>query len=178
MTCVRSYPQVGSWIASPHAQRQGLFAIPRRCVITSDRLHEVTRLLHLADSHTDPNPGRDHITGLDHALRVAALGSKVSDELAFVGLVHDLARPLSDVHHGEVIAEVVRDRVSEAAYQVLRTHGHYQAALLHDTPIPDEPWTHSAVQLAAFEAASFAAGYARPELDVDQAHELLERWLG
>jgi len=33
-------------------------------------------------------------------------------------------------------------------------------------------------QKAGVETASFAPGYARPELDVDQAHELLERWLG
>ncbi len=142
------------------------------------RLAEVVRLLRLSASYRDPNLGRDHISGLTHALRVGALGLRVSDELGFVGLVHDLARPLSDVGHGEVIAEIVRDRVSDYAYQLLRTHGAYQTALLHDTPIPDEPWTHSAVQLAAFETASFAPGYARPELDVDQAHALLERWLG
>jgi len=142
------------------------------------RLAEVVRLLRLSASYRDPNPGRDHITGLTHALRVGALGLRVSDELGFVGLVHDLARPLSDTHHGPVIAEVVRDRVRGHAYNLLRTHGEYQSALLHDTPVPYEPWTRGAVQLAAFEAASFAPGYARPELDVDQAHALLERWLG
>lgn len=142
------------------------------------RLAEVVRLLRISARYVDPNPGRNHISGLTHALRVGALGLRVSDELGLVGLVHDLARPLTDTHHGEAVAEIVRDRVSDHAYHLLRTHGAYQAALLHDTPIPDEPWTHAAVQLAAFEAASFAAGYARPELDVDQAHELLERWLG
>ncbi len=145
------------------------------------RLAEVVRLLRLSARYTDPNPGRDHISGLTHALRVGALGLRVSDELGLVGLVHDLARPLSEVGHGEVVAEIVRDRVSEHAYQLLRTHGAYQAALIHDTPVPDEPWTskfRAAVQLAAFETASFAVGYARPELDVDQAHALLERWLG
>ena len=142
------------------------------------RLAEVVRLLRLAARYTDPNPGRGHISGLTHALRVGALGLRVSDELGFVGLVHDLARPLTDVGHGEVVAEIVRDRVSDHAYHLLRTHGAYQAALLHDTPVPDEPWTRGAVQLAAFETASFAPGYARPELDVHQAHALLERWLG
>lgn len=142
------------------------------------RLAEVVRLLRLSARYVDPNPGRNHITGLTHALRVGALGLRVSDELGFVGLVHDLARPLTDTHHGEAIAEIVRDRVSDHAYNLLRTHGEYQHALMHDTPVPYEPWTGGAIQLAAFEAASFAPGYARPELDVDQAHALLERWLG
>jgi len=38
-------------------------------------------------------------------------------------------------------------------------------------------WDFPDAHLAAFEAASFTVGYARPELDVDQAHDLLERWL-
>lgn len=144
----------------------------------TSRLAEVTRLLNLAADYHDPNLGRDHITGLEHALRVAYLCETTSDELAFVGLVHDLARPLNDVHHGEVIAEIVRDRVSTGAYHVLRTHGEHQAAIMHGTrpPLGSAHWSSMARKLAAAEVKSFQRGC--PAIYPSEAEDLLERWLG
>lgn len=141
-----------------------------------DRLRELTRLLHMAADYTDPNPGRDHITGQAHALRCAWLGGRVSEETAFVGLVHDLARPLNDVHHGEVIAEIVRDRVSDAAYQILRTHGEYQSAIVHGHELPDHPWRREAAQFASIEAHSFQTDC--PAITLDHAVDMLGEWLG
>lgn len=138
----------------------------------SERSDEGIRLLHLSAAYRDPNPGRDHITGLDHALRVAWLGSRVSDEMAFIGLVHDLARPLNDVRHGEVIAEVVQDRVSPAAYLALRDHGAHQSAIMHGTPAPNRD--RMAVQLAAFEVRSFGEC---PAMSVGDAELLIRAWL-
>ena len=139
----------------------------------SERAREVTRLLHLSADYRDPNPGRSHITGLDHALRCAALGD--DDEAAFLGLVHDLARPLNDVHHGEIMAWIVRDRVSDTGYHILRTHGQYQSAIIHGHDLPDHPWQRDAARFAGHEARSFQAEC--PAISGAQAEWMLEWWL-
>lgn len=141
------------------------------------RAAEIVRLLDLAADYRDPNADRRHITGQQHALRCAALMARYTDELAFVGLVHDLARPLSDPHHGEVIAEIVRDRVSLGAYDVLRTHGEYQAALTHGHAFPSrhDDWSRTARLFAAAEVHSFRDDC--PALGYDDAVRLLRAWL-
>lgn len=143
------------------------------------RAGEVIRLLALSAEYIDPNEGRSHITGLEHALRCACLMSRNSEELGFIGLVHDLARPLSDVFHGEVMAEIVRDRVSTDGYHVLRTHGEYQAALAHKHDFPFvyrfEPWNRDAKVFAAAEVRSFRRGC--PSITFDAAELMLRHWL-
>lgn len=140
------------------------------------------RLFRLSACYVDQTPGRDGITGMQHALRTAGLARDYGfhEDSAFVGLCHDLARPLNDVHHGEVIAEMVRDRVSEDAYHILRTHGEFQSAVVHNTDWPhqEQPWFKTAQQLAAFEVRSFNVDYDGPTLSAVEAVELLEAYLG
>lgn len=101
---------------------------------------------------------------------------------AFIGLVHDLGRPLNDVHHGEIMAEMVRDRVSEEAYHILRTHGQFQSAIVHSSgeftsPYLQETWYHAAVQLSAFEVYSFKNTYDGPIMTKPEAIELMREYL-
>lgn len=148
----------------------------------NERLTEVKRLLCKSENYVDQTPGRDGITGLQHALRTAGLGRDYGfhEDSAFIGLIHDLARPLNDVHHGEVMAEMVRDRASDDAYHILRTHGEFQSAVVHKTPWPhqDAPWFKIAKQLAAFELRSFDTDYDGPVMAITEALELLEEYLG
>lgn len=142
-------------------------------------MDEMVRLLDRSIDYVDQTPGRDGINGQQHALRCAGLGDVHGgfEDAAFIGLIHDLGRPLNDVHHGEVIAEMVRDRVSEMTYHILRTHGSYQAAIVHKTAFPVEEWSKQARQLAGFEARSFADDYKGPEMTIPTAMILLESYL-
>lgn len=144
----------------------------------SERAYEITRLLDLSAEYFDPNPGRSHINGQVHALRVATLmynfGTTISQDaaefLGFAGLIHDLGRPLNDIYHGELIAEAVRDRVPLYIYHILRTHGYYQEALVHNTEFPQQseeivakclPYDIQGLSIifAGFEAFSFDPDY-------------------
>lgn len=142
----------------------------------SERAFEVLRMFDLSASYFDPNQGRNHISGQEHALRCAALLNQRSKDLwlPFAGLIHDLGRPLNDVHHGEVIAEIVRDRVPEYIYYILYTHGQYQDAIMHNNETPNQPshilasrgdkndFQKLAVMFAACEDLSFT-----PTIEVD-----------
>jgi hypothetical protein len=138
------------------------------------RAEELVRLLYLSESIIDGNEDRNHITGLEHSLRVATLArrwiegahldphyaNRLENQVTFMGLVHDLARPLSDPFHGEVIAEIVRDMVDDDIYHVLRTHGEYQARFMHKDPSmvrdPKARYVALAEAMCAWEIASFA----------------------
>lgn len=137
---------------------------------------ELIRLLFMSSNYTDSNDGRDHITGLVHAQRVSSLAFRHDphSEMVFVGLVHDLARPLSDIYHGEVIAEVVRDIVSDASYHALRTHGEYQSAYLHGSQIDVHPeWRKQATSLCAWEIASFDKDWRLPIFSWEESVEII-----
>lgn len=145
----------------------------------NERMGEMLRLFDRSYKYVDQTPGRGSINGQQHALRCAALGERSGhfDDAAFVGLVHDLARPLNDVHHGEIMAEMVRDRVSEEAYNILRTHGSYQASIVHAEPFPEEPWSKPAKELAGFELLSFQEPYIGPTFTRTEAIVLMKRYL-
>lgn len=149
---------------------------------TSARVAEVRRLLRLSAAYTDSTPGRGGISGQTHALRCAALAAQHArhPDAPFIALIHDLGRPLNDVHHGEVIAEIVRDRVTPLAYTVLRTHGAYQAAVVHGTAPPQLRFDihRVALQLSGYEVRSFAAHYDGPEMSLADADALIEGYLG
>lgn len=106
----------------------------------TERTDNLITMLGQADDYYDPCPGRGHITGLDHALRLAMMMEQRTPDpqLHLAAIVHDLARPLNDVHHGEIVAEIVRDRVHPAVYHLLRTHGEYQDAVVHHHPFPKQ----------------------------------------
>jgi hypothetical protein len=152
------------------------WSVPR----PNERMLEMIRLLHHSARYIDQTDGRGAISGQQHALRCAGLGAEQGKhpDSAFIGLVHDLARPLNDVHHGEIIAEMVRDRVSEDTYQILRTHGAYQAAIVHKHSFPEEPWSDAAKQLAGFELRSFSSTYTGPQMSIPQAIKLMDSYLG
>lgn len=148
----------------------------------NERMGEMLRLFDRSHKYVDQTPGRNGIDGRQHALRCAALGQErgLIPELGFIGLVHDLARPLNDVHHGEIMAEMVRDRVSEDAYEILRTHGQFQSVIVHretEFPYVDRTWFRAAQQLAGFEVLSFQNGYSGPEMTRPEAIALMKRYL-
>lgn len=143
--------------------------------VGNTRLTEVLRLLDLSADYVDQTPGRSGITGQQHALRCAGLAQFSNHrDAVFVALTHDLARPLNDVHHGEVVAWMVKDRVSTEAFDVLRTHGAFQSAVVHGTPMPQG---HMARQLAGYEVRSFQPNFDGPEWTIEQAHQLLREYL-
>lgn len=149
------------------------------------------RLLRIAARYHDPNEDRSHINGRLHALRVGGAMDQYGDELGFIGLVHDLARPLNDVFHGEVIAEMVRDRVSAVNYLVLREHGKFQDAIVHNRELRDWPASTLGLlpsqavdfqivsgMLAGAEVASFSRDYQGESMEIYRAHELIRKFLG
>lgn len=147
----------------------------------STRVYEMTRLLHLSRDYRDQTPGRTGITGLEHAFRTAGMMKRYDHpDAALVGLVHDLARPLNDVHHGEIMAEMVRDRVSEDAYNVLRTHGAFQSAIVHSHPWPEIGGEAQllARALTRAEVASFGEHYSGPVLTWGEASCMIRERLG
>src|SRR6185503_1820396 len=84
-------------------------------------------------------------------------------EMQFVALVHDLARPLSDIYHGEVMAEIVRDMVWHNRYKVLQRHGDYQANVMYGHELDRSvPWDSDASKLCAWEFASFSKSWSYP----------------
>lgn len=117
----------------------------------------------------DTNPERAGVNGLEHALQCATLAEQAGadDELVCCALLHDAAKPLDMVRHGEVIAEILRGSVSEARCEVLRTHGAFQADVVagrvtdrHRWPTG---WVDDALALQEWDAASFDPDrHARP----------------
>lgn len=144
------------------------------------RASELIRLLYLSAESIDGNPDRCHISGLEHSLRVATLATRHTNDIQFqfAALVHDLARPLSDPYHGEVIAEIVRDMVDEDMYFVLKSHGQFQAAHIHETELSplilNAEWYDDAMALCAWEIASFAKDWKHATMDIETAKTLIE----
>lgn len=134
----------------------------------------------MSEEYRDGNLERNHISGQEHALRVAAYAQRHmpdNDEAIFSALVHDLARPLSDIYHGEVIAEIVRDIVSKRWYNVLRTHGEYQSNYLNRTPLEsDTPWYPEGRMMCAWEVGSFKIPYEGPEMSYVTAVALISEF--
>lgn len=134
-------------------------------------------LLTESATYRDGTPGRGHITGLTHALRVGGYCADYSDELGFAGLVHDLARPLSEEWHGETMAEIIRERVTPETYIAVAQHGAYQTSAIHGTPLPaGVARTEPARVLAHAEELSFQQPYPGRRLSIREAHDLIGRW--
>lgn len=73
------------------------------------------------------------VTQAQHALRCATLTMDAGEtnEMIATALVHDLAKPLSVVRHGEVMAEAMTGVLPLLYVDVLRVHGAYVADLNH-----------------------------------------------
>jgi predicted HD phosphohydrolase len=142
-------------------------------VVTSSAYRELVRLLtepEYADWR-DPNDGRNRVTALDHARQAATRAERAGagdDEIA-MALVHDAARPLSDVFHGAVIAEIMRDHLRADCYHALVHHGTFQGDIVHLTTRAErwreEFWYPTAKRLATWDAASFDPRYRAESID-------------
>jgi predicted HD phosphohydrolase len=119
----------------------------------------VVHLLLAGAEWRDPNPERAKVTALEHALQTATRAEMAgADTDETVGaLLHDAGRVLSDEHHGEVMAEILRGRVRPEVVDAVRGHGRYQAAVLAGEGLPDG--TPEAQRLACWDAASFEPGW-------------------
>ena len=113
----------------------------------------------------DPNPKRARVSAREHALQCAsrALRASASDEEVVIALLHDVARPLSDVNHGEVIAYLLAPRLSSDAFEALFRHGTFQTDIIHGGRSTDQwrsrTWYPMARRLASWDAASFDPDY-------------------
>lgn len=132
---------------------------------------EMVRLLLTDPLWRDPNPSRRRVTALVHATQAATRAelAGADDDLVVAALIHDAARPLSDVWHGEVVAYMTRGKLRDGLFEALFWHGRFQTDYLHgsdDTErFREESWYSDAVRLAGYDAASFDPDYATLPLD-------------
>lgn len=133
----------------------------------------------------DPNPDRAAVTALEHALQAATLayhaeGDRLTD-VVVATFLHDAARPISDVYHGEVMAEVLRGRIDEDLVMALRHHGAFQSDIVHGTRDAErwkhEPWYREAQRLAVWDAHAFSPGARTLDVEMllDATEEVLSR---
>jgi predicted HD phosphohydrolase len=143
----------------------------------TDRVSAVLTLLSMDGDWRDPNPERSKVTAIQHALQCATRARRhdpADVEMVCAALLHDAARPLSDVHHGEVVAWLLKDRVRWAVFDALYRHGEFQSAMLHRRPLPLGP--PEALHLAAWDYASFDPNFRTDRLDtfLPVLHRLLD----
>lgn len=120
---------------------------------------DVRRLLILAARTTHEG---QRLNQRQHALRCAteAQLAGATPELITAALVHDLAKPLDVVRHGELIANACRGLLPPVLLSVLMMHGDYVAVLNHGDTLDHNPddlplvelckrfahWDHAALQ--------------------------------
>lgn len=65
---------------------------------------------------------------LHHALQTATMARRdnASDEMVLCALLHDVGKFISVAGHGQIAAEILKPYVSDAAYQIVRTHQDFQ----------------------------------------------------
>jgi predicted HD phosphohydrolase len=127
-------------------------------------------LLNEGRDHRDPNPGRNLVTDLDHALQAAALaeldGAPV--EHVVMALVHDGARPVYDQNHAAIMAEIMRDRLPPDCVEAIRHHSEFQFDMLHGTRGTVrwalEPWFELGRKLAEWDGAAYDPDFRAPPL--------------
>lgn len=109
----------------------------------------------------DPNPDRAKVTALEHATQAATRAERggYPPNMVLACLLHDAARPLSAMWHGQVMAQILTGVVRPGLVDAIRHHGDFQFDLLFGTTRTHqwltEPWYHDARDLAAIDAASF-----------------------
>jgi predicted HD phosphohydrolase len=105
------------------------------------------------------------ISQLGHCLQVATRAEQAGadEELILAGLVHDIAKPLSLLHHPRIGAEMLREYVSPSTYAVLLHHGEFLSDITHHTDRRSAfrscPWFGAACRFAEWDAASFDPHY-------------------
>ncbi len=115
------------------------------------------------------------INQYEHALQCAALAAQAGarDEMVVAALLHDIGKPLSMTNHPAVAAEMLKSRVSEDTYWVLKTHGAIQAAMnwgqgleMLERAYGGRNWWQDALALGQFDQAAFEVGKQVPGIDV------------
>src|SRR3954471_25039668 len=108
---------------------------------------------------------------LHHALQTATMAKRAnaSDELVLVSLCHDVGKAISIQNHAGIAAEMLKPYVSDAAYQVLRTHQDFQGRHYYEhfgmsaslrEQHKHEPWFALAEQFTdEWDQAAFDPGY-------------------
>lgn len=114
------------------------------------------------------------INQFDHSLQCAALAVEAGarDEMVVAALLHDVGKPLSMENHPAVAAEMLRGRVSEDTYWVLKTHGDVQTAMnwgqgleMMERAYGQRNWWADALALGAWDHASFEPGKRVPGIE-------------
>ena len=69
------------------------------------------------------------VNQLEHALQTATLAERAgaSEEMVVAALCHDIGKTISIENHAAIGAEILKPYVSQATYEVLRTHAEFQA---------------------------------------------------
>jgi predicted HD phosphohydrolase len=110
-------------------------------------------------------PGGYGVGQIEHARQVAsrAVRDDADPDLIVAALLHDAAKPLTLVRHGEAMAEMLAGHVGPVAVEVVRRHGAYMADIVHGTRDADrwdeEEWHEQARRFARWDAASFDPSY-------------------
>lgn len=132
---------------------------------------ELLRLLVDHADWRDPNPERHRVTALQHATQAATRAERAGadDEAVIAALVHDAARPLSDIRHGEIIALVMTGKLRNDLCSALWHHGLFQSDLIHGTRTAEafagSPWYADGQRLAVWDSRSFDPAYQSEPLE-------------
>lgn len=112
--------------------------------------------------------------------------ANASDELIVVGLVHDMAKIISNYNHPEIVASIVRPYVSDGSYRLLRHHMEFQwknygAQAGLPTNLRDryagEPWYADAARFSdEWDQTSFDASY--DALPLEEFEPLVRSFFG
>jgi predicted HD phosphohydrolase len=95
-----------------------------RIMAANHRLLELAFMLDLLDQSRIVRH-RGQCNQQEHALRCATLAELDGCSLSEIVmcLIHDLAKPLSEVRHGEIMAEAMSDKLPAYLIEILQGHG-------------------------------------------------------
>lgn len=127
------------------------------------------------------------ITQRDHSLIMARLAVDVvfseyvmdlkyitADEFVLVALLHDVAKPLSLVNHPAVAAEILKHRVSNHAYLLIKHHSLFLGHTINNGKLPNNiphynAFLMDATKLAEYDARSVNTDMPQMTLEEAQA---------
>lgn len=128
------------------------------------------------------------ITQRDHSLIMAELVVKdinekfiTEEELVLVALLHDVAKPLSLSNHPAVAAEILKHRISEHAYLLIKYHSFFLGHIINNDNIPNDVPNYAAFlsdahRLAKYDACSVDPSM--PRMTLKEAKSLIYRMYG
>lgn len=111
------------------------------------------------------------VSQLHHALQTATMARRAEarDELVLCALCHDVGKYVSIPNHAAIAAEMLRPYVSDAAYQIVRTHQDFQGRHYYEhfgksgtlrDQYRDQPWFADAEQFTdEWDQAAFDPRY-------------------